>query len=53
MAQRMPNFIMEDGTVREFTAEDLERLMSAVGRTFERMCAAGDVFITTNADEVV
>ncbi|MFF3312451.1 hypothetical protein [Streptomyces sp. NPDC002952] len=52
MAQPMPDFVMEDGTVREFTAEDLERLTETLDRVFARMYAAGSVLVTTNADEV-
>jgi hypothetical protein len=48
----MPNFIMEDGTVREFTPEDLERLSDAVNVVFARLYAAGYVTTSTNANEV-
>jgi hypothetical protein len=50
----MPNFIFEDGTLREFTPEDLERLTETVDRVFARMqaAAAGAVVVTTNVDEV-
>ncbi|MDH6625713.1 hypothetical protein M2271_003524 [Streptomyces sp. LBL] len=52
MAQPMPSFIFEDGTLREFTPEDLERLTETVDRVLARMCAAGAAFSTSNVDEV-
>jgi hypothetical protein len=47
----MARFVNEDGTLREFTPEDLERLTDTVNRVFARMQAAGAVIVTSNADE--
>ncbi|MFD5161061.1 hypothetical protein ACFWMJ_23780 [Streptomyces hawaiiensis] len=52
MAQPMPNFVFEDGTLREFTPEDLERLTETVNRVLARMQAAGAVIVTASVDEV-
>jgi len=52
MAQPMPHFIFEDGTLREFTPEDMQRLVDTVNVVFARMQAVGAVITTSNADEV-
>ncbi|MEU1037708.1 hypothetical protein [Streptomyces sp. NPDC005907] len=48
----MARFVNEDGTLRDVTPEDLERLTDTINRVFARMQAAGAVLVTSNVDEV-
>lgn len=47
MAQDTPRFFMEDGTTREFTADDMECVSAAVAN----LRATGAMLTTTTADE--
>lgn len=51
MTQPAPNFIVEDGTIREFTDEDMTRITDAMERVRARLEATGQMFFTSNADE--
>ncbi|WP_211833339.1 hypothetical protein [Streptomyces asiaticus] len=46
----MPHFIMEDGEFREFTDEDLQRLLDASRDAEARLRASGQWLSTTTVD---